>query len=87
MKTKYLTRKVMRFNIKARRGIAMNETQFINRKKLRGAIAENGIKPAKLAEKLGITRQSVYSKIKGKPFNENEIAILRDLFGLGIFLL
>ena len=77
----------MCFNIKARRGIAMNETQLINRRKLRGAMAENGIRPAKIAEKLGITRQSVYSKINGKPFTENEIVALKDLFGLDIFLL
>lgn len=65
----------------------MNKTQFINRNKLRGAIAESGMTPAKLADILGITRQSVYSKLKGTPFNENEIATLKELFGLGIFLL
>ncbi len=65
----------------------MNKTQFINRNKLRGAIAESGMTPAKLAGILGITRQSVYSKLKGTPFNENEIATLKELFGLGIFLL
>lgn len=64
----------------------MNETQFVSRNKLRGAMAEYGIKTTELAEKLNITKQTLYNKMKKNfSFTENEIAILKELFGLGIF--
>jgi transcriptional regulator with XRE-family HTH domain len=66
----------------------MSKTQFINRNKLRGAMAEHGLTQVKVAEKLTITVQSLSGKMQGKyAFTESEIASLKDLFGLGIFIL
>ena len=66
----------------------MNETQFENRNKLRGAIAEQGLTQGKVAAKLNISIQSLSTKMQGKyAFTENEIVALRDLFGLDIFIL
>lgn len=66
----------------------MNETQFVNRNKLRGAIAEHGLTQGKVAAKLNISIQSLSTKMQGKyAFTENEIVALRDLFGLDIFIL
>lgn len=65
----------------------MNESQFVNRNKLRGAMAEYGIKSAELAERLSLTRQSLSTKLNGKGFSEHEIATLKEVFGLTIFIL
>ena len=66
----------------------MNETQFVNRNKLRGAIAEHGLTQGKVAAKLNISIQSLSTKMQGKyAFTENEIVALSDLFGLDIFIL
>ena len=66
----------------------MNETQFVNRNKLRGAMAEHGLTHGQVAKKLNISIQALSNKMSGKyAFNEFEIVTLKDLFGLDIFLL
>lgn len=62
--------------------------QFVNRSKLKGAIAERGLKRCELADELGIKIPALSEKIAGRRrFNENEMAILAQLFGQDIFFL
>ena len=60
--------------------------QIINRNKLKGAIAESGIKKQDLAVRLGISRQELSYKLSGQhSFNENQMVVLEGLFGREIF--
>lgn len=62
--------------------------QFVNRSKLKGAIAEKGLKRSELADELGIKTPALSEKISGRRrFNENEMAILGHLFGKDVFFL
>lgn len=59
---------------------------LVNRNKLRGKIAEKGIKVNDLIAKMGISRTAYYSKINGKTdFTEKELCILKSIFGDVIF--
>lgn len=54
-----------------------------NTKLLEQLIKESGLKLSYIAEKLGITRQALYKKIRGlAPFTGPEIKILCDLLNL-----
>ena len=50
---------------------------------LKKAIEENGIKLTALADKMGISRQSLYLKLKGeRTFDQGEIMSLKRLLNL-----
>lgn len=56
---------------------------MINRNKLRGLMAEQKITQTKLAKELGISKNSLNTKINGKSvFNENEISKISNLLGI-----
>lgn len=62
--------------------------QFVNRSKLKGVIAERGLKRSELADELGIQIPALSEKIAGRRrFNENEMALLAQLFGKDVFFL
>ncbi len=66
----------------------MKDMQFVNRSKLKGAIAEQGLKRSDLAEELCIKLPALSEKIAGRRrFNEDEMAILAQRFGKDIFFL
>lgn len=51
--------------------------------KLNAAIKRSGLKKSYIAEKLGISKPSLWMKITGKrDFKTSEIRILKDLLGL-----
>ena len=56
---------------------------MVNRKLLRERIDAKGIKIRFIADKLGISHQSMYDKVNGRTeFKESEIAILIDILDL-----
>ena len=60
---------------------------LIDRLKLKGQIVEKQINQSELANKLGVSRETYYSKLNGKTeFKESEIVILKKVFGDYIFL-
>jgi len=60
---------------------------LINRKKLKGLLAENNLTYSDVSKDLGISRQAFYNKMVGiRLFNEHEIYILKMSFGNDIFL-
>jgi len=62
--------------------------QFVNRSKLKGAIAERGMKRNDLAEELCIKLPALSEKLAGRRrFNEEEMALLAQKFGKDIFFL
>lgn len=63
-------------------------TDFVNRNKLRGKMAENSYTQTTLSKELDICRQSLSDKLAGKSqFSESEIAILAKKFGEDVFYL
>lgn len=61
---------------------------FVNRDKLRGAMAEKSITQEELAHQLGICRTSLSQRMnEKKQFSELEIANLADIFGKDVFYL
>jgi len=66
----------------------MEKKPFVNRNKLRGAMAEHRLTHGEVAKKLNITIQTLSNKMSGEyAFNEFEIVTLNGLFGLDIFIL
>ena len=62
--------------------------QFVNRSKLKGAIAEQGLKRSDLAEELCIKLPALCEKLAGRRrFSEEEMAVLAQHFGKDIFFL
>ncbi len=59
---------------------------FVNREKLRGVMAEKGLKQNDIAKELGVSRSTFSQKMTGdNRFREHEIYILGKLFGKRIF--
>lgn len=59
---------------------------LINRDKLKGQIAEKGVKASDIAKELGISRTAYYKRLnKGRNFKEDEIQKLQSIFGKVIF--
>lgn len=62
------------------------ENYLIDRARLVGKMTEHSLTRFQLAEKLGISYETLLMKLnKGKKFNETEIKILVGLFGEYIF--
>lgn len=62
------------------------EKQFVKRDELKVKMIRNHLKPGQVAKCLDITRQSFWNKLNGKTgFTEHEMAVLKTLFGTGIF--
>ena len=49
---------------------------MVNSDKLRGIIAEKGLSQAKIAEVLGITPKTFYSKMSKRVFDSDEIEVI-----------
>lgn len=59
----------------------------ISRTNVKALLVQNGITRQELCLKLGITYQSLTTKLNGRGlFNENEISVLYALLGGGVFL-
>ena len=59
---------------------------LVDRKKMRAIIAGERMKVSEIIAKFGISRTAYYNKLNGKAsFNENELCILKDIFGDEIF--
>ena len=62
--------------------------QFVNRNKLKGAMAERGMTQVDLAQELNLNLANTNLKINGKrKFTEPEMYVLGQLFGTRVFFL
>lgn len=63
-------------------------SNFVDRSKVRGKMAEMGYTQEKLSEVLGISRATLNSRLQdSSSFTESEIKSLSEIFGYGIFIL
>lgn len=51
--------------------------------KLRGIIAERGLSQRKVAERIGMTEKTFYTKMKKGIFNSEEMSVMIELLDIG----